>query len=60
MSSFDGWWLKEWGQFGNNFSEYSKEDMEGAYDAGMERAAEMLELNYPLCARWIRKEIVAR
>ena len=27
------------------------------FNAGMERAAEMLELNYPLCARCIRKEI---
>ena len=30
---------------------------EQAYKAGMERAADMLELNYPLCAKWIRKEI---
>ena len=28
-----------------------------AFKEGMERAAEMLDLNYPLCAKWIRKEI---
>ena len=27
------------------------------FNGGMERAAEMLDLNYPLCAKWIRKEI---
>ena len=27
------------------------------FNAGMERAADMLDLNYPLCAKWIRKEI---
>ena len=28
-----------------------------AFNKGMERAADMLDLNYPLCAKWIRKEI---
>ena len=35
---------------------YAKGKEEGIKE-GMERAADMLDLNYPLCAKWIRKEI---
>ena len=35
---------------------YEKGKEEGIKE-GMERAADMLDLNYPLCAKWIRKEI---
>ena len=37
-------------------SAYEKGKEEGIKE-GMERAADMLDLNYPLCAKWIRKEI---
>ena len=32
-------------------------ERDAAFNKGMERAADMLDLNYPLCAKWIRKEI---
>ena len=37
-------------------SAYEKGKEDGIKE-GMERAADMLDLNYPLCAKWIRKEI---
>jgi hypothetical protein len=39
MSLSDEWFDSEWGQFGKNYAEYNKEDMQGAFKAGMEVAA---------------------
>ena len=56
MSSFDEWYVTKITTY--VFSSKADENLaRQAFKAGMERAADMLDLNYPLCAKWIRKEI---
>jgi len=55
MSSFDEWCTEIISDCWEMMD--ADEIAHQAYNAGMERAADMLDLNYPLCAKWIRKEI---
>ena len=58
MSSFNDWLHRNYpNTVDYKIAHHINDDMEEAYNAGMERAADMLDLNYPLCAKWIRKEI---
>lgn len=57
--SFDEW-LKPYAdgeKIPDRVIDFLKLAYEEGIKEGMERAADMLDLNYPLCAKWIRKEI---
>ena len=54
MSAFDDWYDPNDYRLSLMDPEYIAKE---AFNAGMERAADMLDLNYPFCAKWIRKEI---